>query len=261
VPDVATFPPNYFGNLFLVFVRVGAMLFTAPLLSGRTVPSILKIGLALLLAFLLVPVNQGQFVNVPFEWVPLSLLILKELGVGVIVGFVANLVFSALQMAGGFIGLQIGFSLANVLDPLYSQSVSILDQLYTVLAGLIFLAIDGHHMLILAIQQTLDLVPIGTLTMSGPMINQLITLTGGVFVAALRIALPIMASLLLADIALGLMSRTLPQMNVFIVGMPVKLFVGFFVLLVTLPSASSLAGDMFRSTFVDLQNLFKLSAA
>ena len=259
--NLSTFPPNYFGNLFLVFVRVGAMIFTAPLLSGRTVPSILKVGLALLLTFLLVPINQAQFAEVPFEWLPLSLLVMKELGVGIIVGFVANMVFSAMQMAGQFIGLQIGFSLANVLDPVFQQSVSILDQLYTMLAGLIFLAIDGHHMLILAIQQTLDLVPIGALNISGAMDEQLIRLTAGVFLASVRIALPVMAALLLADIALGLMSRTLPQMNVFIVGMPVKLFVGFLVVLFTLPSVNSLAGEMFRSSFIDLQNVLKLSAA
>ena len=129
------------------------------------------------------------------------------------------------------------------------------------LAGLIFLAIDGHHMLILGIQQTLDLVPVGTLNLSGPMVEQLIRLTSGVFVASVRIALPVMAALLLADIALGLMSRTLPQMNVFIVGMPVKLFVGFIVVLFTLPSVNSLAAEMFKSTFVDLQNVLKLSAA
>ena len=259
--DVTAFPPNYFGNLFLVFVRVGAMLFSAPLLSGRAVPSTLKVGLALLLAFLLVPVNQSHFVEVPFEWLPLSLLVMKELGVGLIVGFVANLVFSAMQLAGQFIGLQIGFSLANVLDPIFSQSVSILDQIYTVLAGLIFLAIDGHHMLILAIQQTLDLVPVGALDINGPVVNQLITLTGGVFVAAARIALPIIASLLLADIALGLVSRTIPQMNVFIVGLPLKLFVGFFVIIFTLPAVNNLAAAMFRSSFVDVQNLLKLAVA
>jgi flagellar biosynthetic protein FliR len=261
VIDPSAFPPNYFGNLFLVFVRVGAMLFSAPLLSGRSVPAMLKVGLALLLAFLLVPVNQGHFVEVPFEWVPLTLLTMKELGVGVIVGFVTNLVFNAMQLAGQFIGLQIGFSLANVLDPIFSQSVSILDQLYTVVAGLIFLAIDGHHMLILGIQQTLDLVPIGTLNISGQMIQQLIVLTGGVFVAAVRIALPVIAALLLSDIALGLISRTLPQMNVFIVGMPVKLFVGFFVLLATLPSVTNLVGNMFGQSVIDLQNVLKLSVA
>jgi len=261
VIDFAAFPPNYFGNLFLVFVRVGAMLFSAPLLNGRTVPTMLKVGLALLLTFLLVPVNSAHLAEVPFEWLPLTQLVMKELGVGILVGFVANLVFGAMQLAGQFIGLQIGFSLANVLDPLFSQNISILDQLYTLLAGLIFLAIDGHHMLILAVQQTLDIVPVGALQINGPVANQLAVLTGGVFVAALRIVLPVMAALLLADIALGLMSRTLPQMNIFIVGMPVKLFVGFFVLLVTLPAVQSLVNDMFRSTFIDLQNLMKLTVA
>jgi flagellar biosynthesis protein FliR len=261
MPDIAAFPPNYFGNLFLVFVRVGAMIFSAPLINGRTVPVMLKVGLGALIAFLLVPIGAAHLVEVPFQILPLSELVLKELGVGVMVGFVANLVFAAMQLAGQFIGLQIGFSLANVIDPLFAQSISILDQLYTLLAGLIFLAIDGHHMLILAVQQTLDLVPIGSLQITEPSINQLIALTSGVFVAALRIVLPVMAALLLADISLGLISRTLPQMNIFIVGLPVKLFVGFLVLLVTLPAVQSLVTGMFTSTFIDLQNLMKLSAA
>lgn len=260
MPDITAFPPFYLGNLFLVFVRVGAMLMSAPLLSGRTVPTMLKIGLALLLSFLLLPINQAHFVEVPFEWLPLSLLIIKELGVGLIVGFLANLVFGAVQLAGQFVGLQMSFSLANVLDPLYSQSISIIDQLYTVLAGLVFLAIDGHHMLILAIQETLDLVPIGTLQLNGPMADQLIHLTSGVFVAALRVALPVMAALLLADVAMGLMARTLPQMNIFVVGLPVKLAVGFIVLVTTMPSVNSLLANMFRSTFVDMQTLMRLNA-
>ena len=258
--DVAAFPPNYFGNFFLVFVRVGAMLFSAPLINGRTVPAIAKIGLGLLITMLLLPVNGSQLVDVPFEWLPLSLLTLKELGVGVLVGFMANLVFAAMQLAGQFVGIETGFSVANVLDPLFSQSVSVIDQVYTVLAGFIFLAVDGHHMLILAVQQTLDVVPVGMFQLTEPMMNQLIGLTGGVFVAGLRLILPILTSLLLADIALGLVSRTVPQMNVFIVGMPLKLFAGFFLLIFTLPSVDALTASMVQSTFVDLQTVLRMSA-
>jgi flagellar biosynthesis protein FliR len=259
VVDFAAFPPNYFGNFFLVFVRVGAMLFSAPLINGRSVPAMAKIGLGLLLTMLLLPVNGAHLAEVPFEWVPLALLVLKEIGVGVLVGFAANLVFSAMQLAGQFVGIQTGFSVANVLDPLFSQSVSVMDQLYTLIAGIIFLGIDGHHMLILAVQQTLDIVPVGMFQVTDPLITQMIALTAGVFVAGLRIILPVLSSLLLADIALGLVSRTVPQMNVFIVGMPVKLFAGFFLLVFTLPSVQALATGMFRSTFVDLQNLMRAS--
>jgi flagellar biosynthesis protein FliR len=259
VVDFAAFPPNYFGNFFLVFVRVGAMLFSAPLINGRSVPAMAKVGLGLLLTMLLLPVNGAHLAEVPFEWVPLALLVLKEIGVGVLVGFAANLVFSAMQLAGQFVGIQTGFSVANVLDPLFSQSVSVMDQLYTLIAGIIFLGIDGHHMLILAVQQTLDIVPVGMFQVTDPLITQMIALTAGVFVAGLRIILPVLSSLLLADIALGLVSRTVPQMNVFIVGMPVKLFAGFFLLVFTLPSVQALATGMFRSTFVDLQNLMRAS--
>jgi len=259
VIDAAAFPPNYFGNLFLVFVRVSAMLFSAPLLSGRTVPSMLKIGLSVLLTIVLVPVNQAHFADVPLEWVPLSLLVLKEIGVGVAVGFGASLVFNAMLVAGQFMGLQIGFTLANVIDPLFSQSVSLIDQLYTILTGLIFLAIDGHQMLILAVQQTLDIVPVGTFQVNGPFIDQLVAMTGGVLVAAMRLALPITAALLLADIALGLMARTVPQMNIFVVGLPLKIFIGFFVILATLPSVGGLTAGLLRSPFVDIQTLMRLS--
>ena len=99
MPDAALFPPNYIGNFFLVFVRVGAMLFSAPLLNGRAVPAMAKIGLALLLTAILLPLNAAHLAAVPFEWLPLALLVMKETGVGVLVGFVTNLVFSAMQLA------------------------------------------------------------------------------------------------------------------------------------------------------------------
>ncbi|MDE3077979.1 MAG: flagellar biosynthetic protein FliR [Chloroflexota bacterium] len=254
----SVFPPGYFGNFFLVLVRVGAMIMTAPLIQGRAIPVMLKVGLALLISFLLLPINQGHFVNVPFEWVPLSLLVVKEMGVGVLVGFVANLVFAGAQFAGQVVGMQAGFNLANVIDPLFGQSLPILDQLYTILAGLLFLAIDGHHMLILAVQQTFDIVPIGGLQITGPLFNQLALLTAGVFVAGLRLALPIMAALLLADVTLGLMARSFPQLNIFVVGLPVKLFLAFLLLLVTLPAMSTVLQGFFRSSFVDLSNLLRL---
>jgi flagellar biosynthetic protein FliR len=260
VLDIAAFPPNYFGNFFLVFVRVGAMIFSAPLINGRAVPAMLKIGLGLLITMLLLPVNTAHLGEVPFQWLPLSVLVVKELGVGVLVGFVANLVFAAMQLAGQFVGIQTGFSVANILDPLFSQSVSVMDQLYTLVAGLIFLAVDGHHMLILAVQQTLDVIPVGMLQLNEPLVNHLVALTAGVFVAGLRIILPVLTSLLLADIALGLVSRTVPQMNVFIVGMPLKLFAGFALLIVTLPSVQGLTSSMFKSTFLDLQTLLRMGA-
>src|SRR5581483_5512560 len=125
MPELGTIPAGYLGNLFLVFVRVGGMIFTAPLISSRAVPSTLKIGLAALLAFLLFPVNQSHFTELPTAWAPLSVLVLKEMGVGVVVGFVTNLVFAGVQLAGQFVGIEMGFSLANVIDPLFAHSISL----------------------------------------------------------------------------------------------------------------------------------------
>ncbi len=248
--NLSVFPPGYFGNFFLVLVRVSAMILTAPLLQGRATPTTIKVGLALLISFLLVPINQAHFVDVPFQWLPLSTLVLQEMGVGVLVGFVVNLVFSAAQLAGQFLGLQAGFNLANILDPFFSQSVSLLDQVFTILVGLIFLAMDGHHLLIMAIQQTFDIVPIGSFHVTSALIYQLITLSAAVFVAGLRLALPVMAALLLADISLGLMARSFPQVNVFIVGLPVKLFLTFFLLVATMPALNTVIQGFFNASFL-----------
>ncbi|MGH2366506.1 MAG: flagellar biosynthetic protein FliR [Chloroflexota bacterium] len=259
MPYPAIIPPGYFGNFFLVLVRVTAMIMAAPLLQGRAIPNTLKIGLAVLISFLLLPINQAHFANVPLQLLPLSILVIKEMGVGVLVGYVINLVFTGAQLAGEFIGLQAGFNLANVIDPLFSQSVSLLDQVYTIMTGLIFLALDGQQMLILAVQQSFDIVPIGSLQITPALFNQLALLTAGMFAAGIRLALPIITALLLSDISLGLMARSFPQLNIFIVGLPVKLGLAFLLLIITMPAYHLVMQGFLEQGFVDLSNLLRMS--
>jgi flagellar biosynthetic protein FliR len=144
------------------------------------------------------------------------------------------------------VGLQIGFSLANVVNPLTSDHASLIDQFYTLLSILVFLAINGHHALLLAARQTFDLVPLGSQNVGIPAGTLILGWGSQLFVVALRISLPLMAALLLADLSLAIIARSVPQLNVFVVGMPAKLVVGFAMLAITVPMTAMLMARLFE---------------
>jgi flagellar biosynthetic protein FliR len=276
----------YLLSLFLIFVRILAVLMTAPIFSSRSVPSLAKIGFAGLLALTLAPMpadrsplgNGSSFLITgqplwaasqplraasqplwaasqvgsslstwPGGLLAFLLIIAQEVIVGVLVGFVSNLVFVAVGMAASMMGLQIGFRAANLFDPFTTASSSALEQFYTLLAVALFLTINGHHWLIRALARTFDVAPLGTFALSSVTIERLVALTGETFVAATRIALPVMGALLLADLGLGLVARAVPQIQVFFLGMPLKMGLGILALaltlVLTLPLVKELLGD------------------
>jgi len=244
-------PTTYLQNLFLVFIRVLAILASSPIFGSRTIHSVAKIGLALLLSFVLLPLGSQNLVSFPGDFFTFALAIGRELLLGFLVGFVASLVFAVLEAAAQLIGVQIGFRIADVMDPVFAIRTSILDQFYTLFASLIFLAIDGHHWLIMGLQRTFAIVPLGGLQISAPAMDTLIGLSAQVFVVALRISLPVAGTLLLTDLALALAARLVPQMNMFLVGMPLKVAVGLVTLLFMLPTANSLIRSLLQGMVGD----------
>ncbi len=230
--------PVYAFNFILVLARVGALLGTAPVIGGRSVPMRAKAGLAGLTALTLLVANADRLAPLPETWATFAGLIIQHLLVGLVLGFAAGLTFAALQMAGELIGLQMGFSLARTIDPVAQQQVAVIDQLYTVVAGLVFLAVDGHHWLMLALMRTFDIAPLaGTLSVTGSA-NGLIALTASALMLALQVALPGLAAFIAADVALGMLVRVAPQMNIFAVGLPLKVALGLLVLAITLGGPS-----------------------
>lgn len=228
-------PPQVWGIFFLVVCRVGTVLMIAPIFGGRSVPATVKIALALLLSLILLPLT-GQNAPVLPDTLPQYLaLVARELLIGSIVGFAVLIVFTALSAAGHIIGIQVGFSLANVVNPLTADHASLLDQFYALLAALVFFTLNGHHALILALQQTFDLVPIGRADLTLPPGPVLMGWGRDIFTVASRISLPVVAALLLADVALAVVARSVPQLNVFVVGLPAKIAVAFVMLIVSVP--------------------------
>lgn len=252
-------PMPYLQNLFLTFVRVGAILLTAPIFSSRAIPSVAKVALALFLSLILLPISTPGL-DLVFDGVGTVLLaVAREVLVGVIVGFVASLMFMAIQTAGHVIGLQMGFAFANVIDPMNQNQISLVDQFYNILAILFFLAINGHHLLLMAMQKSFDIVPLDTFVFSDSMATKMITLTGQVLLIAAKIALPMMAALILADVALAIMARIAPQLQVFFLGMPLKIALGLLTIALALPITLNAIAGLTQNAPSDVLSLLRVA--
>lgn len=229
---------------FLLVMRALSLFMTMPLFSTRSVPTLSRIGLALFVALVLLPLQAPHVPELPTDLLAYLALVVRELLVGVLMGFGTLLVFTSIQIAGQMVGLQLGLNVATVLDPLNAgQQVSFMDQFYSVLAALIFLAIDGHHGLLLALQHSFEILPPGTFGPQGGTLDAMIQLVTDISRVALRLALPVLGTLLLLDLSMALLSRVVPQMNVFFVGVPFKLGIGLWMMAVSLPLVLGAAGQ------------------
>lgn len=241
----------------LIFVRVGAILITAPLFSSRSIPAHVKVGLSFMLAvivFPLVSVNEGF--TLPL--ISLGVAMTGEVLIGVIIGFTARLLFAAVQLAGQLVGFQMGFGIVNVIDPQTSAQVSIIAQFENIITLLTFLALNAHHWFIMAIAKSFEVVPLLTFSFTNSLMEALVQLSCDMFVVAAKVAAPIIAILLFTSVALGLLARTVPQMNIFIVGFPLKLAIGLLAVGLTLPLLSTILRNLFQGLGGDMAVLMKL---
>lgn len=237
-------------------MRAGAALATMPVISSRNIPAPAKIGAAALLAFVITPTLPNA-TSAPTQS-PFLLAIGQELLVGVLFGFVVQVVFNGIQMAGQLLGIQMGLNLAATLDPLGQGSqINYVDQLYSLLAGMVFLTINGHHQVIQALQNSFAVVPLGTFALGQAVADDLVSLLAQATIISIRIGLPIAAALFLTDVAFLIIGRTAPQMNIFFVGQPVKIGVGLVAFFLALPVAVALMSDVFRGITVDLNGLMQ----
>jgi flagellar biosynthetic protein FliR len=232
-----------------MFVRILTVLATAPVFNIRSIPVMTKIGFAALLTFTLLPLTgrlmQTSPMVLPGNLGLFMLLVAHEILFGVTLGFISNLIFMALSMAAGLMGLQTGFNAASLFSPFTNISSTALEQFYTLLALALFLAINGHHMLIQALVRTFEIAPLGSFVMNAVTIEYLINFSAEIFVIAIRLALPVIGTLLLTDVGLGLIARAVPQIQVFFVGLPLKVGLGFVTLAITLTLTFPVIKTMF----------------
>jgi flagellar biosynthesis protein FliR len=216
----------------LVAMRSSGLFLTAPIFGQQRIPNQVRIMLSLLIAaavFPLVPVRP-----VATDAIMYLVACLLELIVGLIYGWCASLIFEGMVLAGQFIGLQMGFAQANILNPDSQTQRPLLSEVYYVMSILIFFSLNGHHFLILAFQKSFNTVPVGTLVFNQVILERIFALFAQVFLIALIIAAPICGLLTLIDLVLGLVARTAPQMNILIISFSIKIYVGLLSLLFSL---------------------------
>ncbi len=187
--------------------------------------------LALIVANTLEQPDPGSISN----FVGYAFVIIKEFLVGMALGFVSYLIFTAVYLAGQIIDTKIGFGMVNILDPVSNIQVPVTANLYFTVSMLVFLMLKGHHMLIKALCDSFYLIPIGKAVWTDGLTAQVARTFSDVFILGLKISAPIIATILVTDVALGIISRTVPQINVFFVGMPVKILLGMVVMILTIP--------------------------
>lgn len=221
----------------LVLLRISTAIAVMPLFGYRGVILPVKVGIAAFISLLIVPM-----VSVPSSWqlaqqgfIGLIGLVVPEIVVGLIIGLVTHFIFYGVELSGQFLGIQMGFGIVNVIDPQTEEQISIIAQLQYLFAVLIFLTFSGHHFLLSGLKYSYEVVPIGGVHFRSELLVLFIKMMGDLFVAGLKIAAPVMAALLLSEVALGIVARTVPQMNVFIVGFPLKIGLGLLALALSWP--------------------------
>jgi flagellar biosynthetic protein FliR len=178
-----------------------------------------------------------------------------ELLVGCAIGFVSNMIFAGIQLAGQLMDMQMGFGIVNVVDPLSGTQVPLLGNFTQAMALLLFLAVDGHHYLIQSVVNSYQLIPVMGMHLTGHFMDQLVKVMVYVFAIAIKISSPLVLTVLTADIAMGFIGRTVPQMNVFIVGMPLKILLGFICLLMLVPVYAWVFETIFDNVFAFIDAL------
>lgn len=244
--------------LLLIFARVSAFFIVVPLFSYRTIPAQLKIALAFLLSWMMYYtfsiepfVINGQYI----------LLVLKEVVVGVAIGLVAYIIFSAVQIAGGFIDFQMGFAMANIIDPQTGVSVPLTGQFFNFLILLLLLAINGHHLLLDGIYYSYQFLPMDQVFPAfgdENTVEFIIKLFTAVFAVAFQMSAPIVATLFLVTLALGITGKTVPQMSIFVIGFPIKIAVGFIVMIVTMGVMVEVMKDVIEFTILSLRDFMEI---
>lgn len=220
----------------LVLLRVSAVIVTIPVISDASVPVRLKGALSILITLIIFPLVLPQIPPAAnYHVLVLMYRMAGEVMIGLIIGYAARLILAGVQMAGDMIGFQMGLSIANIIDPMTSEQVSIITELQYLVAMLVFLAVDAHHIFFSAIIQSYSVLNPLAFHFSAPLMQVILSYSKDMFVVAVKLAAPLMAVMLFTNVGLGIVARTVPQINIFIVGMPLQIAIGLIFLGITAP--------------------------
>ena len=259
MPDlVKLFEPRNLIAFMLVLTRLTGLFASAPFFSTFRVPNQIKLLFAAFVAFIMFPLLSAKSGFILPKTVPqLSIFMIIEFGVGYLIGFLANLVFDGIKMAGNIISIQMAISMADILDPSTNERNPVISTTYNYMGILVFFAIGAHIWLFEALYLSFNSIPIGTSAfLTADLVNNIAQMISSIFHIAFALIMPIFAVLLVSDLLLGLMAKMMPQMNVFMVSLPFKIYCGLVLMCFFVLGSTKYMQDIITETFNTIKNLF-----
>ncbi len=248
----------FVGTLLWPLFRVAGLLMTAPVFSARTVPVKIRLGLSVAITFMILPIIPPVPSVEIFS--PSSFLLLgQQLLIGVLMGFTLQLVLAAIITGGQVVAMQMGLGFAAMVDPQNGTQTPVVSQFYVIMVVLIYLGLNGHLVLFEVLFDSFKSMPISSTGLMPEDFMMVVKWAGILFSGAVGIAIPAIASLLIVNFAFGIMTRAAPQMNIFVIGFPLTMILGFAVMFATLPSILPQSTNMFNQAYRILKTIVGVS--
>lgn len=238
--------------LLSILLRLSIILFMLPIFDTAGVPSTVKALTVLAFSLMLVPVVRQNIQPLPLEPAALSSVVIGELIYGILFSLSMLFILSAFELAGELIGFEMGFGFSQTADPLTGAKFAVLAVWTQLLATMIFLSINGHHVILKILVESFRIVPIGSFRVDSALFTRMLLLSGRMFILAVKLASPVMAVLILAQIGFGLMSKFAPQINILATSFPVTIALGLFFFGLTLVLMGEVGIESFNRLFVFL---------
>ena len=247
-------------DLFLlIFMRVTGIFLIAPIYSNENAPIPSRIGLVALISLLLLPIVGSTAIISADQWSTFTYYAVQEILIGLSIGFVGAIYFSVSTLAGTLLDRQTGLALANAIDPLTDTEVPMLGNFYNILFLFLFLGVNGHHIFIRALTDSYELLPIGyTISMTDDLLRLMIVYFRDIMILAFILSTPVVVTSFLANVVLGIFAKTMPQINVFVVGMPLRIVIGMLTIWITMQALLPFSEGFFDRIFLGIYQMIRL---
>jgi flagellar biosynthesis protein FliR len=244
----------------LVLSRVAGIFAALPVFGGHGVPLRIKVFIVLMITLVCFPALSVALPQLPSDAFSLALLAFSEVMIGLTLAFITQIIFAAVEFSGQIIGMQMGLTISSIIDPSRGTQTQIMSVIQTLFATLMFLSFNIHHIFIRAIMDSFKVIPLGGWHLSGELVNFLVIRTADIFIIGIRLAAPVMVALLLATVALGIMARAFPQMNIFMISLPLNIGLGLVICGMTLTIFFHVLDVSFGQLSAQIDALFRLMA-
>ena len=250
---------NHIAAFLIILSRTSGLFMLSPFLGSMNIPTQIKAACAFSFAVILYPVVNTP-VEIPADVWNYALMIFEELLIGWLIGFVGACALSAINMAGKVMDMQVGYAVVNEMDPTSGQQIALIGSFMYNLAILIMLVVNGHHMLIAALAESFNVVPLATAVYNVELSSLIVDITSDIFLTGMKIAMPVTFAILMINVGMGILARTMPQMNIFVIGIPLHLFLGTGVLLMLMPFYVLFLDVIFNAMYKNISLVIKSMA-